>query len=76
MADLEGALNAVWRNENIYKLRKASLRNNLLSVFSGFLNDRHIRLVFNWKRCTTKFYLKSLYFSAVYCRINQGGYYS
>ena len=47
MADLEGALNAVWRNENIYKLRKASLRNNLLSVFSGFLNDRHIRLVFN-----------------------------
>ena len=47
IADLEGAFNAVWRNEAIYKLHKTGLRNNLLSVFSSFLNDRHSRNLVN-----------------------------
>ena len=47
MADLEGAFDAVWRNGAIYILHKAGLRNNLLSVFSSFLNDKHSRNLVN-----------------------------
>ena len=47
MADLEGAFDAVWRNGTIYKLHKIGLRNNLLSVFSSFLNDRNSKTLVN-----------------------------
>ena len=39
-ADLQGAFDAVWRKGALYKLRKAGITNNLLSVFSSFLRDR------------------------------------
>ena len=51
MADLEGALDAVWRNGAIYKLHKAGLRNNLMPVFSSFLNDRHCKNLVNSSEC-------------------------
>ena len=51
MADLEGALDAVWRNAAIYKLQKAGLRNNLMSVFSSLLNDRQSRNLVNSSKC-------------------------
>ena len=42
MADLEGAFDIVWRKGAIYKLNKAGIINNLLSVFSSFLiSDRY-----------------------------------
>ena len=46
MVNIEG-VDAVWRNGAIYELQKADLRNNLLSVFSSFLNDRHSRNLVN-----------------------------
>ena len=47
MADLQGAFDAVWRNGALYKLHNAGIRNNLLSVFSSFLNDRFSRNLVN-----------------------------
>ena len=47
MVDLEGDFEAIWRNGAIHKLHKAGLRNNLLSVFSSFLNDKHSRNLVN-----------------------------
>ena len=47
MADLEGAFDTVWREGVIYKLHKAGINNNLLSVFSGFLSDRYSRNLVN-----------------------------
>ena len=47
MADLEGAFDTVWREEAIYKLHKAGINNNLLSVFSSFLSDRFSRNLVN-----------------------------
>ena len=41
MADLEGGFDPVWSKGAIYKLLKAGIYNNLLSVFSGFLKDRY-----------------------------------
>ena len=81
MANLEGAFDAICRNGANYKLHKAGLRNKWVLVFLSFLNDRHSRnlvtswLVFNWKRCTARFYFKSLYLSGVYCQPNYKGYY-
>ena len=43
MADLEGAFDTVWREGAIYKLQKAEINNNLLSVFSSFLSDKYSR---------------------------------
>ena len=45
--DLQGALDAVWRKGALYKLRKAGITKNLLSVFSNFLTDRFYRNVVN-----------------------------
>ena len=39
-ADQQGAFDAVWRKGALYKLRKAGITNNLLSVFSSFLTDK------------------------------------
>ena len=47
MADLEGAFDAVWRNGALYKLHKAGVKDNLLSVFSSFLTDRYSRNLVN-----------------------------
>ena len=47
MADLEGAFDPVWREGAIYKLHKAGINNNLLSVFSSFLSDRYSRNLVN-----------------------------
>ena len=47
MADLEGAFDTVWREGAIYKLHKAGINNNLLSVFSSFLSDRYSRNLVN-----------------------------
>ena len=41
--DLLGAFDAVWRKGVLYKLHKAGITNNLLSVFSSFLTDRFYR---------------------------------
>ena len=56
-ADLQGAFDAVWRKGALYKLHKAGITNNLLSVFSSFLTDRLYRNLVNsytsdWA-CTT-----------------------
>ena len=56
-ADLQGAFDAVWRKGALYKLHKAGINNNLLSVFSSFLTDRFYRNLVNsytsdWD-CTT-----------------------
>ena len=42
-ADLHGAFDAVWRKGALYKMHKAGITNNLLSVFSSFLTDRFYR---------------------------------
>ena len=42
-ADLQGAFDVVWRKVALYKLQKAGITNNLLSVFSSFLTDRFYR---------------------------------
>ena len=47
MTDLEGAFHTVWREGAIYKLHKAGINNNLLSVFSSFLSDRYFRNLVN-----------------------------
>ena len=47
MADLERAFHTVWREGAIYKLHKAGINNNLLSVFSSFLSDRCFRNLVN-----------------------------
>ena len=47
MADIEGAFDTVWREGTIYKLHKAGINNNLLSVFSSFLSDRYSRNLVN-----------------------------
>ena len=47
MIYLEGAFDTVWRKGVIYKLHKAAINNNLLSVFSSFLNDRYSRNLMN-----------------------------
>ena len=47
MADLEGVFDTVWREGAIYKLHKAGINNNLLSVFSSFLSDRYSRNLVN-----------------------------
>ena len=39
MADLEGVFDTVWREGAFYKLHKAGINNNLLSVYSSFLNE-------------------------------------
>ena len=76
MADLEGAFDVVWRNGAIYKLCIAGLRNNLLSVFSSFLNDRHSRNLVNFytsdwflteRGVPSRFSFKSLYLSGLCC---------
>ena len=56
-ADLQGAFDAVRRKGALYKLHKAGITNNLLSVFSSFLIDRLYRNLVNsytsdWA-CTT-----------------------
>ena len=56
-ADLQGAFDAVWKKGALYKLHKAGITNNFLSVFSSFLTDRLYRNLFNsytsdWA-CTT-----------------------
>ena len=56
-ADLQGAFDAVWKKGALYKLHKAGITNNFLSVFSSFLTDRVYRNLFNsytsdWA-CTT-----------------------
>ena len=43
MADLEGASDTVWKEGGIYKLHKAGINKNLLSVFSSFLGGRYSR---------------------------------
>ena len=57
-ADLQGAFDAVWRKGALYKLHKAGITNNLLSVFSSFLTDRLYRNLVNsytsdWAYTTT-----------------------
>ena len=47
MADLEGAFDTVWREGAVYKLHEASIKNNLLSVFCSFLQDRFSRNLVN-----------------------------
>ena len=47
IADLEGAFNTVWKKGTIYKLHKAGINNNFLSVFSSFLSDRYSRNLLN-----------------------------
>ena len=42
-ADLQGAFDVVWRKVALYKMHKAGITNNLLSVFSSFLTDRFYR---------------------------------
>ena len=44
---LQGAFDAVWRKGTLYTLHKAGINNNLLSVFSSFLNDRFYRNLVN-----------------------------
>ena len=56
-ANLQDAFDAVWRKGAFYKLHKAGITNNLLSVFSSFLTDRLYRNLVNsytsdWA-CTT-----------------------
>ena len=56
-ANLQGTFDAVWRKGALYKLHKAGITNNLLSVFSSFLTDRLYRNLVNsytsdWA-CTT-----------------------
>ena len=56
-ANLQDAFDAVWRKGAFYKLYKAGITNNLLSVFSSFLTDRLYRNLVNsytsdWA-CTT-----------------------
>ena len=56
-SDLHGASDAVWRKGTLYKLYKAGITNNLLSVFSSFLTERLYRNLVNsytsdWA-CTT-----------------------
>ena len=46
-ADLLGAFDAVWRKGALYKLHKAGITNNLLSVFSSFLTGRSYRNLVN-----------------------------
>ena len=46
-ADLQGAFDAVWRKGALYKLHKAGITNNLLSVFSSFLTGRSYRNLVN-----------------------------
>ena len=46
-AGLQGAFDAVWRKGTLYKLHKAGITNNLLSIFSSFLNDRFYRNLVN-----------------------------
>ena len=38
-AGLQGDFDAVWGKGALYKLHKANITNNLLSVFSSFLTD-------------------------------------
>ena len=42
-ADLHGAFDAVWRKGELYKMHKADITNNRLSVFSSFLTNRFYR---------------------------------
>ena len=44
---MQGAFDAVQRKEALYKLHKADIANNLLSVFSSFLTDRFYRNLVN-----------------------------
>ena len=58
MADLEGALDSVWRERAIYKLYKAGITNNLLLVLTSFLQHRQYRNLVNtytadWNYTTT-----------------------
>ena len=46
-ADMQGAFDAVRRTGALYKLHKAGIANNLLSVFSSFLTDRFYRNLVN-----------------------------
>ena len=43
----QGAFDAVWSKGTLYKLYKAGITNNLLSVFSSFLTDRFYRNLVN-----------------------------
>ena len=47
MADLEGTFYTVWRERASYKLHKAGINNNLLSVFSSFSSGRYCRNLAN-----------------------------
>ena len=46
-ANLQGTFDAVWRKGALYKLHKAGITSNLLSVFSSFLTDRLYRNLVN-----------------------------
>ena len=81
-ADLQGAFDAVWRKGALYKLHKAGITNNLLSVFSSFLTDRLYRNLVNsyisdWASTTTVVPQESLLipfiFLVSYCRYDSRG---
>ena len=69
-ADLQGAFHAVWGKGALYKLHKAGITNNLLSVFSSFLTDRFYRNLVNsytneWV-CTTTDVPQRFFFIALF----------
>ena len=70
-ADLQGAFDAVWKKGALYKLLKAGITNNLLSVFSRFLTDRLYRNLFSsytsdWVCTTTGVPQRSLFIPFIF----------
>ena len=47
MADLEGALDSVWRLGALYKLHKAGISENLLLIYAKFMRNHQQRNLVN-----------------------------